>query len=205
MSTRRILLQLALALGVGLLAPIGDARADDAQEARKIVQGISDNALNILQRPNRADRHREFLKLFTSNFNTVAIGRFVLGRYRDGTSPKQFDSFMAVFQELVAKTYTVQLGDFAGEKFKVLSSRSDNKRWVVDSQIEPPGRSSIRLDWVLARTKSGLKVVDVRVDNLSMAITQRDEFSSVLQQNNGSVDKLIDFMRQKIRRLDASV
>jgi phospholipid transport system substrate-binding protein len=194
-----------LALGVGLVAPIAGARADDAQEARKIVQGISDSALNILQRPSRADRHREFLKLFTNNFNTVAIGRFVLGRYRDGINPKQFDSFIAVFQELVAKTYTVQLGDFAGEKFKVLSSRANNNRWVVDSQIEPPGRSSIRLDWVLARSKSGLKVVDVRVDNLSMAITQRDEFSSVLQQNNGSVEKLIDFMRQKIRKLDASV
>lgn len=205
MLPRRFLLQLMLALCVGLVAPVVGARADDSKEARKIVQGISDTALNILKFPSRAERHREFLKLFTENFNTVAIGRFVLGRYRDGIAPKQFDSFMAVFEELVAKTYTVQLGDFAGEKFKVLNARSDNNRWVVDSQIEPPGRSSIRLDWVLARSKSGLKVVDVRVDNLSMALTQRDEFSSVLQQNNGSIDKLIDFMRQKIRKLDASV
>src|SRR5690606_23578259 len=157
------------------------------------------------QRPNRADRHREFLRLFTDYFNTVAIGRFVLGRYRAGITEDQFERFMSVFQELVAKTYTVQLGDFAGEKFKVLNSRSDNNRWVVDSQIEPPGRSIIRLDWVLARSKSGLKVVDVRVDNISMALTQRDEFSSVLQQYNGSVEKLIDFMRRKIDKLDASV
>lgn len=205
MLPRRILLQLMLALCVALVAPIDGARADDSQEARKLVQGVSDRALDILKYPSRTDRHREFLKLFTDTFNTVAIGRFVLGRYREGINQKQFNSFMTVFEELVAKTYTVQLGDFAGEKFKVLSSRSDNNRWVVDSQIEPPGRSSIRLDWVLARSKSGLKVVDVRVNNLSMALTQRDEFSSVLQQNNGSVDKLIDFMRQKIRKLDASV
>jgi phospholipid transport system substrate-binding protein len=205
MITRRTLIQLMLVLGLGLTAPFAGARADDAQEARKIVQGISDSALNILNRPNRADRHREFQKLFTENFNTVAIGRFVLGRYRDGLSPQQFDRFMKVFEELVSKTYTVQLGDYAGEKFKVLNSRSDNNRWVVDSQIDPPARSSIRLDWVLARSKSGLKVVDVRVDNLSMAITQRDEFSSILQANNGNVDKLVEFMQQKIRKLDASV
>ena len=202
MMTRRTLVPFLILLGLSYLSPA--MAGDDSQEARKIVQGISDNALNILERPNKADRHKAFRKLFVDNFNTVAIGRFVLGRYRAGISEQQFSRFMSVFEELVAKTYTVQLGDYAGEKFKVLNSRSDNKRWIVDSQIEPPGRSTIRLDWVLARSKSGLKVVDVRVDNLSMAITQRDEFSSILQQNNGSVDKLIEFMQQKIRKLDQS-
>jgi phospholipid transport system substrate-binding protein len=205
MMTRRALLAFLLVLGMAGVAPLAGARADDSQDARKIVQGISDSALNILSRPNRADRHNAFRKLFTDYFNTVAIGRFVLGRYREGISPQQFGRFMSVFEELVAKTYTVQLGDYAGEKFKVLNARSDNTRWVVDSQIEPPGRSTIRLDWVLARSKSGLKVVDVRVDNLSMAITQRDEFSSILQGNNGSIDKLIEFMQRKIRKLDQSV
>lgn len=205
MIARRTLVPLLIVLGLGLGAPLAAARADDSQEARNIVQTISDRALNILKRPNRAERHREFQKLFTDNFNSVAIGRFVLGRYREGVNPQQFDRFMGVFEELVAKTYTVQLGDFAGEKFKVLSARADSNRWVVDSQIEPPGRSTIRLDWVLARSKSGLKIVDVRVDNLSMAITQRDEFSSILQANDGKVEKLIEFMQQKIRKLDASV
>ena len=205
MLARRTLIGLMIALGLGIAMPMTDAIADDAKEAQKVVQGISDKALNILDHPNRADRNRAFLKLFTDSFNTVAIGRFVLGRYRDGANPQQFDRFMTVFEELVAKTYTVQLGDYAGEKFKVLSARADNNRWVVDSQIEPPGRSSIRLDWVLARSKSGLKVVDVRVDNLSMALTQRDEFSSILQQNNGNIDKLIEFMQQKIKKLDSNV
>ena len=201
--TRRTLVALLILMGLGCAAPV--TAADDSQEARKIVQGISDSALNILDRPIKADRHSAFQKLFTDNFNTVAIGRFVLGRYREGVNPQQFNRFMSVFEELVAKTYTVQLGDYAGEKFKVLTSRADNNRWVVDSQIEPPGRSTIRLDWILARSKSGLKVVDVRVNNLSMAITQRDEFSSILQSNNGNVDKLIEFMQQKIRKLDTSV
>jgi phospholipid transport system substrate-binding protein len=205
MIARRSFIPLVVLLAAGLVAPLASARADDGQDARKIVQTISDRALTILARPDRAERNREFRKLFTENFNTAAIGRFVLGRYREGVDAAQFDRFMGVFQELVAKTYTAQLGDFAGEKFQVLGARSDNNRWVVDSQIEPPGRSTIRLDWILARTKSGLKVVDVRVDNLSMAITQRDEFSSVLQANNGKVDKLIEFMQQKIHRLDRSV
>ena len=196
-----VLTVLALALGLGL--PATAARADDASEARTIVQNIADQGLDIVKRPDKGERYRAFLQLFKDKFDTEAIGRFVLGQYRRDIDPKQFERFSAVFQELVARTYTTQLGQYAGEQFKVQNARPDGKRYVVESRVVPPGRQSIKLDWILGQSKSGLKVLDVRVDNLSMAITQRDEFASVLQQNAGNVDKLISFMQDKIKRLDA--
>ena len=192
-----------LALGFASVLPAAGARADDAAEARTIVQNIADQGLDIVKRPEKSERYRAFLDLFKAKFDTDAIGRFVLGQYRRDIDPKQFERFSAVFQELVARTYTTQLGQYAGEQFKVRDARADNKRWVVETRVVPPGRSGIKLDWILGRGKSGLKVLDVRVDNLSMAITQRDEFASVLQQNAGNVDKLISFMQDKIKRLDA--
>jgi len=196
-----VLTVLALALGLGL--PATAARADDASEARTIVQNIADQGLDIVKRPDKGERYRAFLQLFKDKFDTEAIGRFVLGQYRRDIDPKQFERFSAVFQELVARTYTTQLGQYAGEQFKVQNARPDGKRYLVESRVVPPGRQSIKLDWILGQSKSGLKVLDVRVDNLSMAITQRDEFASVLQQNAGNVDKLISFMQDKIKRLDA--
>jgi phospholipid transport system substrate-binding protein len=192
-----------VALGLGLALPAAGARADDASEARTIVQNIADQGLDIVKRPDKADRYRAFLQLFKEKFDTEAIGRFVLGQYRRDIDPKQFERFSAVFQELVARTYTTQLGQYAGEQFKVQNARPDGKRFIVESRVVPPGRESIKLDWILGQSKGGLKVLDVRVDNLSMAITQRDEFASVLQQNSGNVDKLISFMQDKIKRLDA--
>ncbi|MGE5146449.1 MAG: phospholipid-binding protein MlaC [Candidatus Eiseniibacteriota bacterium] len=192
-----------LVLGIAIGMPAADVRADDAADARSIVQTIADQGLDIVKRPNKNERYQAFLELFKQKFDTVAIGRFVLGQYRRDIDPAQFDRFSAVFQELVARTYTTQLGQYAGEQFKVQNARADGKRWIVESRVVPPGRSSIKLDWILGKTKEGLKVLDVRVDNLSMAITQRDEFASVLQQNAGNVDKLIAFMQDKIKRLDA--
>ena len=192
-----------MALGlVSVLSPSG-ARADDAADAKAIVQNIADEGLNIVKRPDKSDRYRSFLALFKAKFDTEAIGRFVLGQYRRDIDPKQFERFSTVFDELVARTYTTQLGQYAGEQLTVQGARADGKHWIVSSRVVPPGRSSIKLDWILGRTKDGLKVLDVRVDNLSMAITQRDEFASVLQQNAGNVDKLIAFMQDKIKRLDA--
>lgn len=192
-----------LALGVVLTLPGPAVRADDAADARAIVQNIADQGLDIVKNPDKGERYRDFLELFKTKFDTDAIGRFVLGQYRRDIDPKQFERFSQVFEELVARTYTTQLGQYAGEQFKVQEARSDGKRYIVESRVVPPGRSGIKLDWILGRSKGGLKVLDVRVDNLSMAITQRDEFASVLQQNAGNVDKLIAFMQDKIKRLDA--
>ena len=192
-----------LAIGLAFVLPPAGARADDAADARTIVQNIADQGLDILKSPDKSKRYHDFLELFKQKFDTDAIGRFVLGQYRRDIDPKQFERFSAVFQELVARTYTTQLGQYAGEQFKVHDARADGKRWIVESRVTPPGRSSIKLDWILGRAKQGLKVLDVRVDNLSMAITQRDEFASVLQQNSGNVDKLISFMQEKIKKLDA--
>jgi phospholipid transport system substrate-binding protein len=192
-----------MALGVGLALPGASARADEAADARAIVQTIADQGLDIVKRPDKSERYKAFLQLFKDKFDTDAIGRFVLGQYRRDIDPKQFERFSAVFQELVARTYTTQLGQYAGEQLKVQKARPDGKRYVVESRVVPPGRQSIKLDWILGQSKGGLKVLDVRVDNLSMAITQRDEFASVLQQNSGNVDKLISFMQDKIKRLDA--
>jgi phospholipid transport system substrate-binding protein len=192
-----------LALGLASMLPMTAARADDAADARAIVQTIADQGLDILKSPDKSARYRAFLDLFNSKFDSEAIGRFVLGQYRRDIDPKQFERFSTVFQELVARTYTTQLGQYAGEQLKVQDARADGKRWIVESRVVPTGRSSIKLDWILGRSKGGLKVLDVRVDNLSMAITQRDEFASVLQQNAGNVDKLISFMQEKIKKLDA--
>ena len=192
-----------LVLAFAAIIPASGARADDAAEARAIVQNIADRGLDIVKNPDKAERYRAFLELFKTKFDTEAIGRFVLGQYRRNIDPQQFERFSEVFQELVARTYTTQLGQYAGEQFKVQEARADGKRWIVESRVVPPGRSGIKLDWILGRSKGSLKVLDVRVDNLSMALTQRDEFASVLQQNAGDIDRLIAFMQEKIKRLDA--
>ena len=57
---------------------------------------------------------------------------------------------------------------------------------------------------MLVHAADRLKVVDLRVENLSLAITERDEFASVLQANDGNIDQLIAFMQDKIKKLDAA-
>jgi len=209
MRTRRLLAPLVIGLAFTLGAVAAGAATtaavdDETKAARALVQHIADEASTILKRNDKDARQREFRKLFEDNFNAAAIGRFVLGRHREGLTPAQFDRFMSVFQELVAKTTTTRLADYAGEKLKILDVKSFGAHWMVTSQVTPQGRAPVRFDWVVARAKGGPRVVDIRVENLSMAITERDEFAAVLQGSNGQIDNLITFMQEKIRVLDST-
>lgn len=196
---------LALVFGPGAAGAAANAGADDeSKAARALVQRIADEAADILKRKDKGARQQAFRKLFEDHFNAVAIGRFVLGRHREGLSAEQFDRFMGVFHELVGKTTATRLADYAGEKLKISDVRAHGGHWTVSSQVTPKDRSPIRFDWIVARAKGGPKVVDIRVENLSMAITERDAFAAVLKDNGGRIDGLIAFMQDKIRSLDAA-
>ncbi|MDH3232878.1 MAG: ABC transporter substrate-binding protein [Alphaproteobacteria bacterium] len=185
-------------------APPQPAQAQSAADARALVQNLADRALKILadKSISKASREAEFAKLFINNFHTRSIGVFVLGRHWRRATPTQRKAYLAVFQRLIVKTYTVRLSQYAGEQFRVRKATGPNGgAYSVDSVVLQPGRASIPLRWSIRRARSGLKIVDVVIENLSMAQTQRDEFAAILRRR-GSIDGLIKALQEKMQTLD---
>ena len=206
MMTRRFVLACAAAAGIGILGLNGPAHADLLGDANEKVQVLADQALSILadKSISRVDREARLKTLFLDNFDVKAIGKFVIAsHWRTATDQERAD-FLAVFQDYVVKTYAVQLGQYAGEKFKVLSAQPEKRGVVVISQVAPPNRPPIELKWRLRKPKSGsLWIVDVVVENISMALTQRQEFAAVIQQRGGTLQGLIVALREKIQELES--
>lgn len=198
-------------LGTGVIALVlmfaaapQPARAQSANDAQALVQALANRALEILadKSTTKADREVEFAKLFTTNFHTRSIGVFVLGRHWRRATPAQRKAYLAVFKRFIVKTYTVRLRQYAGEKFRVQRATGpDNGAYVVESVILQKSRPSIPLRWSIRRARSGLKIVDVVIENLSMAQTQRDEFAAILRRR-GSIDGLIKALQEKMQTLD---
>jgi phospholipid transport system substrate-binding protein len=206
MTARGILKTTLVALLLIFVAAPHAARAQAAAEAQTLVQNLADRALKILadESISKTARETEFAKLFTDNFHTRSIGVFVLGRHWRRATPAQRKAYLAVFERFIVKTYTVRLSQYAGEKFRVRSATGpDAGAYMVDSVILQPGRPSIPLRWSIRRARAGLKIVDVVIENLSMAQTQRADFAAILRQR-GSVDGLIAALEEKMRALDAN-
>jgi phospholipid transport system substrate-binding protein len=193
-------------LGAGLVlafwATSAPARAADAPAA--FIQGLGDQTIQILQNKQMGLKEREaaFNKLFTDGFDVAYIGRFVLGRYWNVASPTQQQEYLKLFATYVVAVYANRFSQYSGEKFTVGASQPNPEGASVASQIvRPSGGPPINITWKVQDESGKYKIVDVIAENLSMTVTQRAEFSSVIERNGGGsagIDALDNILKQKI-------
>lgn len=176
-----------------------DQSAAAAADPAALISNLGSRALEVLGKgtgePQRVARFRDLLR---EDFDVPGIARFVLGRYWNTATDEQRAEFVKLFEDYVARAYAVRLAEYAGEQFKVTGSRLDGDGAIVSSQIlRPAGQAPIKVDWRLVRRGGAYKIADVSVDGISMAVTQRSEFASVIEHNGGQVEGLIAILRQK--------
>jgi phospholipid transport system substrate-binding protein len=169
-----------------------------AEDASAFVGTLGTQAIQVLgKNVPPAQRLQRFRQLFASDFDIPGIGQFVLGRYWRIATPQEQQDFLKLLNEYLAQAYSARLSEYAGEPFRVIGSRPNGEETVVGSEIIRGDGSKIRVDWYLI-DRGGWKITDAYVGGVSMKVTQRDEFASVIQRNGGSVAALIAQLRQKL-------
>jgi phospholipid transport system substrate-binding protein len=196
---RRLLSLGALVLiVVGAAVPRDAAAQAAAQNATAFVNNLGTQAIQVLgPSVSPAQRLVRFRELFRNDFDVAGIGQFVLGRYWRTATPPQQQEFLQLFQEYVVQAYTSRLGQYGGEPFRVLGARPSGDEVVVSSEVVRAGGSPEQIDWYLINRGSQFKITDVYVGGVSMKVTQRDEFSAIIQHDGGHIDGLIAKLRQK--------
>ena len=193
--TRRSLLTAAFVLIAAALAPAILAAADPAA----VINNLGNRALEVLgKNTTQAQRVARFQELFRADFDVPGIARFVLGRYWKIATPEQQEEFVRLFEDYIALVYSSQLAAYSGETLKVTGSRPGPEGAIVSSEIvRPTGAPPVKVEWQLTDRNGAYKINDVAVDGISMAVTQRSEFASVIQRSGGQVEGLITQLRQK--------
>jgi len=193
---RRHLAIAALLTAVLLTCSPTSARA---QDARGFVANLGQQAIQVLgPRVPAAQRLQRFRELFRSDFDMPGIGQFVLGRYWRAATPPEQQEFLQLFHEYVARAYAARLGEYAGEPFRVTGSRAGSDGTVVTSEIIRTNGAPVQVDWYLTTIGGQPKITDVYVGGVSMKVTARDEFGSIIQRNGGRVEALLVQLRQKL-------
>ena len=114
---------------------------------------------------------------------------------------EDFATFETLLGEFIVKVYANRLGEYSDEKVMVGKAQAKKKNVIVDSRIEfANGRDPIDIDWWLRLEKDGsLTLFDVRVLGVWMAQEQRDAFASVLKNNKGDINALLEHLRKQIK------
>jgi phospholipid transport system substrate-binding protein len=96
------------------------------------------------------------------------------------------------------RAYSARLAQYGGEPFRVLGARPNGPETVVTSEIVRQGGAPVQVDWYLIDAGGRFLITDVYVGGVSMKVTQRDEFSAVIQRSGGRVAGLLAELRQKL-------
>ncbi|MGH1397737.1 MAG: MlaC/ttg2D family ABC transporter substrate-binding protein [Alphaproteobacteria bacterium] len=180
-----------------LQAPSAFVRVSDdplQKGAESFIDQMANEAIGFLGNADlsEAQKASRFRKLLRAKFDMKTIGRFALGRHWRGASAAQKKEYQSLFENMIVEVYAARFGDYQGQALEVRSSRKDSERDVsVQSYIVPDSGPEIQVDWRVRKKDGRYRVVDVSVEGVSMAVTQRSEFSSVIQRGGGEVAVLL--------------
>ncbi len=184
------------------MAAFGSLCARSAFAARDAIDFMNQlwtRAVDVLSdKVPPAERQARFRELFQTSFDGPGIARFVLGRYWRTASEEEKQEFVRLFQEYIVVVYATRLAGFGGETFKIRASRPEDGATIVSTDILSPNATTpLKVDWRLVSEDGKYKISDVVVEGVSMLVTQRSEFASVIQRHGGQVRGLLTLMRQK--------
>ena len=199
---RRSVLLLALA---ALLTVSLRPAAADASPFTNFIGQLGNEALALLQREDlsQSEREHEVRRLLRTGFAVFPLARFVMGRYWQQLDQAQRDTYVALFEDYIVKTYASKLSLYSSVAFQVQGERADGSDGaIVTTEVRTPDGTPLRVQWRLRLVHGEPKIVDVLIEGVSMALTQQNEFASVIRAEGGDIRALIEQLRRKVDALD---
>ena len=170
-------------------------------EPKIFIQELIDDAIKTLADKSMADDEKNAIieKIALENVDIRALGLYTLGKIRKDLDEKTINDYQELFQKYFLKSLTSRLSDYSSQKFEVIESEQKSSNYtIVKSKITESVKSpEIKIDWrVYTKNPQKPLIRDLIVEGLSLARTQKEEFSSILNSNNNDVNALMERLKE---------
>jgi phospholipid transport system substrate-binding protein len=200
LNRRRLLDGLRLA-PVLLLLPGRSAQATvSADAAQQMIQEVGTQVLAIL-RDQGLDNRQKFerlVALLDGPIDLELIARLILGRHWRSASEVQRTEYLQLFRAFALDNLASRLHVYDGQDFEIVGAQAvDERDAVVATRVTGGSRPPLKVDWrVRERDDGHLVAIDVIVEGVSLIVTQRSEFSAVIERRG--MDGLLAELRQRV-------
>lgn len=198
---RRWLLSAAGLAPLALLLHGGGGRAAvSADAAQQMIQEVGAQVLAVLRDP-ALDNQQKFdrlVALLDGPIDLEIIARLILGRHWRTASETQRAEYTELFRAFALDNLASRLHVYDGQDFEIVGARAVNERdAVVATRVTGAGRQPLKVDWrVRDRGNGELVAIDVVIEGVSLIITQRSEFSAVIERSG--MDGLLAELRERV-------
>ena len=176
--------------------------AAGTSDPEKFIQEIVDEAKKILVKTNSAEYKAEKLtEIALATVDIKGVGLYTLSSYIKDLTEEQKKEYSKLFKEYFLKTFVSRLTDYSEPKIDVISAEKKNEKYTIVSSIllATDKKPEVKIDWrVYTKDPDKPFIRDLIIEGLSLARTQKEEFSSIIESNDGDINALFNKLREFI-------
>ena len=171
-----------------------------AKDPSALINEIVDEAASILSSEDPVES--KIIKLNTIAERSVdidGIGMYTLGKYRKTISDDQKIKYRKLFKSYFLKSFSSRLVDYTNPRINVISQKKINDKYtIVNSILEATSkRPQVKIDWrIYTKNPERPLIRDLIVEGLSLARTQKEEFNSIIQNNENDINALFKTLEE---------
>ena len=174
----------------------------NAKDPSALINEIVDEAILILSSSDPVES--KIIKLNNIAEKSVdidGIGMYTLGKYKKSITDDQKTKYKKLFRSYFLKSFSSRLVDYTNPRINVVSQKKINEKYtIVKSVLEGTSkRPEVKIDWrIYTKDPNKPLIRDLIVEGLSLARTQKEEFNSVIQNNDGDINFLFKTLEEFI-------
>jgi len=175
-----------------------------SSDPKQFIQEIVDQAKKILVATNTPEYKTEKLtEIALATVDIKGVGLYTLGPYRKKLNKKQKKDYTIIFEKYFLKTFVSRLTDYSEPKINVISAEKKNEKYTIVSSIllATDKKPEVKIDWrVYTKNPNKPLIRDLIIEGLSLARTQKEEFSSIIESNDGDINVLFSKLKEFINK-----
>ena len=164
-------------------------------EADVFIQSTVNRAAKTLggglTKEERIEKLKEIAK---DTVDITGIGFYSLGKHRKNLSKEQLENYKIVFEAYFLKSFSSRLAEYSNPEIEVNSKNIINANYTIVSStlVATDSRPEVKIEWrVYTKDPDNLLIRDLIIEGLSLARTQKEEFSSIINSNDGKIEALL--------------
>jgi len=171
-----------------------------ASTSSNFINEITNKTSNILSSKDTKEiKIQKLVKIGENSVDIDGIGFYTLGKYRKNLNDDQKNEFKKIFREYFLKSFSTRLVEYKEAKIVVISEDIKNEKYTIvkSKLLATSDRPEVAIDWrVYTKDPSKPLIRDLVIEGLSLARTQKEEFNSIITNNDGNISALFTTLKE---------
>ncbi len=173
-------------------------------DPKQFIQEIVDEAKKVLVATNTKEfKTKALSEVALKTVDIKGVAYYTLGNYRKELNDDQMGEYLELFEKYFLKSFTSRLTDYSDPKIEVISSVILNPKYTIVKSLllSTDKKPEVNIEWrVYTKNPDKPLIRDLIIEGLSLARTQKEEFASVIESNNGDVTKLFITLKEFVAK-----